>query len=439
MRRHLLIGPVALIVIFSLLVGAAQLIGRLRSGEVVAAYVYAVTQHQRYLLVGETNRRLNHLMTLPEEPRRSVIFAPHGRHLLIPYNDDGLTQLLIYDVATGHQYRNPPEYQSCNPALNQLHWSPDGMRMLFLCTPNMADPEAQGVHVMDFAERRTRQIYDGSAEDVRWSPDGEHVLINGRDGLFVVASDAGSPPLQLIGSPAGAYAAAWSPDGQQVAFVSARGLHVRPLDAEANRLYMPGMTVRAGPFWSPDGRYVAAVADAIEPGWVYVVDQEAETLTHIGAGRVKIDHAARIVWSPDSRFLAVERYHELTHDKSIYVSDPAGGRVWQLSESGIQPVWSPNSAHIAFTDVGINPTETGECLHVVTYDGVDVTTTCRAADGAEARWLSDGTRLMYIRRTYRDVRVSPRQLFVVMPDSDRSIPVLGTEYSVLRYTIWSNH
>jgi len=102
----------------------------------------------------------------------------------------------------------------------------------------------------------------------RWSPDGTQILFSdGADAkIYTVPSEGGSPRRLLSDDKEVVRDPDWSPDGKK--FVFARGdfrdlknEDLRIVDVASNQVTpIPGSKGLFAPIWSPDGRYIAAMA-----------------------------------------------------------------------------------------------------------------------------------------------------------------------------------
>ena len=106
----------------------------------------------------------------------------------------------------------------------------------------------------------------------RWSPEGKRIAFMGRNPglgwkLYLVASEGGSSPQELLPGNDGQAAPDWSPDGNSLVFGGfpeeisgdASATSLRLLDLKTHQTSMvPGSEGLYCPRWSPDGRYISA-------------------------------------------------------------------------------------------------------------------------------------------------------------------------------------
>jgi hypothetical protein len=198
------------------------------------------------------------------------------------------------------------------------------------------------------------------------------------------------------------------------------------------------------PTWSPDGRRIAFIYDAMGVGngdvWIMDADgSNAVSLTRNGGYR-------SVTWSPDGRRLAAS--DEGWNAASTSVLDVAGSGVPLFTvQQARRPAWSPDGTRIAY----LQPSggDDGQTVWVMSADGSGATqlTSPGAAD-ARMAWSPDGSEIMYVdagglhaakadgsgTRKIRsadwleDLQVSPdgKWLGVTFPDDSwLSEPVLG--------------
>ena len=369
-----------------------------------------------------------------------------------------------------------PGAMDVNQIVNALAWSPDATQLayavfipdtapesldclvdLYVVAPDTASPTLVG--------HRARPTFDGGPY---WSPDSERLAYiadpNETDvfELYVAPADGSAAPTKLSGAlVAGGNVQgqpAWSPDGQWLAFVADMDvvgqmeLYVVPAagGVEPTKLSgpmvpgAPGLELSYPPLWSPDGTQVAygAVAETtdIHHSAYYVVAMPP------GNPPVKINldvcgAPARPQWSPDGTRLAILcSTWPACVGYSTYVVSPGQEPVLVSGTADvILDAWSPDSTRVAFsTNVGI---------YVALADGssseplkVSGTTLPPGRFQGPVFWSVDGTRLAFL----KDIDLHNGTHLWVVPADGSSEPVdvtgsaVGEDTRVLEVAVaWS--
>jgi Tol biopolymer transport system component len=202
--------------------------------------------------------------------------------------------LFAVDPAGGHARKildtgcpsRPEVTTSCGHiGIRSADWSPDGARLAFALSGNLAHAGVEGIYVMDMeteeVRRLTRCTNACGQDDLDWSPDGARIAYTESDLdscprpsdtydgachlLYSMASDGSDRAMIPTGSVVDPVDPSWSPDGGSITFSGRVGeswfVYTVALDgSEPVRLAADLPSVRpTQPAWSPDGTTIAFV------------------------------------------------------------------------------------------------------------------------------------------------------------------------------------
>ncbi|OUC12326.1 MAG: hypothetical protein B0A82_22890 [Alkalinema sp. CACIAM 70d] len=140
-----------------------------------------------------------------------------------------------------------------------------------------------------------------------------------------------------------AFTASQSQQNSQIVTMSLDGLEARWLTRTPTA---QTLTANMDPAWSPDGRWIAFIAEQQDQVNLYVMDANGTNLTQLThGGGLKLFPT----WSPDSRSIAYMSNQEGSHD--LYVVDVATRQSYRLTRSEgleVAPTWSPDGRFITF-------------------------------------------------------------------------------------------
>ena len=239
-------------------------------------------------------------------------------------------------------------------------WSPDGQHLAFLSRRGGRIPTNQStaIAILSSDTGHLREltselnIYVGGAR-LRWSPDGRALAVQatdskGRRGIFRIDAATGETT-PMVFSTGGdeqerVTAPIWGADGRTLYYirVNAAGAFAAIVErdlssAREKEIFRRSLGPSWNPHWmfvelSPDGQYLAAVANEAWPGhntgkWdVVVIPARGGEPRELSRGQSK--GASVLMWAPDSRSLFV----------SSITDTPAGNReVWRVAIDGSQP------------------------------------------------------------------------------------------------------
>jgi Tol biopolymer transport system component len=130
----------------------------------------------------------------------------------------------------------------------------------------------------------------------------------------------------------------WSPDSQQFAYFDGNLIVVNIDGTHRQEFTLPPKT-SSSPAWLADNQHVGFVhTDPQGVNQVMVIDLATQT---IAALPLAADGVDQLAWSPDGKSLA---YHKAGQ---IFLANADGTHAQPLVD-GTNPVWSPDSQHLAF-------------------------------------------------------------------------------------------
>ncbi|WP_328869433.1 amidohydrolase family protein [Streptomyces sp. NBC_00287] len=200
-----------------------------------------------------------------------------------------------------------------------------------------------------------------------WTPDGDALLYaDDRDGLFSVRRRELDSGAETVLAEGGRVFPALSPDGRRLACLDMSGnLVVRDLPDGAEEVLaapLGGGGIPGRPSWSPDGRYVALcdrnrLNQRFREGYnlIRVVDTTTKTaVLHALAPHTSLSdrYDSGPVWSPDGRWMAVIAESALWLLPVRADGTPDGEPRRLTTESADHPSWSGDSRTLLYLSAG---------------------------------------------------------------------------------------
>jgi serine/threonine protein kinase len=257
---------------------------------------------------------------------------------------NGVYVLGMMDEGTMRAY--DPHSQKMVPYLDNLSMlgfaiSPDGQWMAYVEYPSRHLWRSR----LDGSERL--QLTSSYAGMEHWSPDGKWLVYSDFKNLYRVSADGGAPE-KLTPDGHDDVQPSWFPDGKKIAFnyypYPDQPLEIRVLDLATRQVStMPGADGYFFPLWSPDGKYLVAVAE--NPSRMVLYSAETAKWKDLHTFEAPWGW---LVWAKDS--------------KSVYMS-------YQLGKNGIYNLTVPDGRWAKVTGLeGVNPSDFDSYLSL-TPDG----------------------------------------------------------------------
>jgi dipeptidyl aminopeptidase/acylaminoacyl peptidase len=245
------------------------------------------------------------------EPYVGFAISPDSAQVALSWNPTG--QWEIYLVSLGGSA--PPRQINTGPGGKfNPRWSPDGRRLAYAL--DLDGGELFDIYVYDFVTDQHTNLTPNTPDAIRpnfcWSPDGSQIaFISNRAGRFdtyVMPATGGSVRL-VLGQPHPDWEVRWSPDGRWLMVVMeavgqdywtfvvpAGGDGPRPITDNGDPI------PASGACWSPDSACVAFASNRDGLYYVGIYELATGQITWTGGGdEEKKEH---LDWSPDGQRLA---------------------------------------------------------------------------------------------------------------------------------------
>jgi serine/threonine protein kinase/Tol biopolymer transport system component len=323
--------------------------------------------------------------------------------------------------------------------------SPDGSELLFPTFLNEVTPEAPlwTLSVLGGAPRRLGNLEGHGAA---WSPDGKTIVFSKGNEILLARSD-GSEPRRLLTTPGTADDLRWSPDGTILRFTlndpqtNGRSLWQASIDGSHLHPLLPGWNNPPNEccgHWTPDGRYFVFAAVREGTSNVWALREHPGLFRPTRLQPVQLTTGPMNIGQPvpgrDGKRLFVQglhpraelvRYDAKSGQYSPYLegisamgldfsrdgewvayNDYAGDTVWRSKVDGTQklqltfppmqaylPRWSPDGTQIAF--FGHPPGEPSHLYVIPTAGGLPELIYRSGTNLADPNWSPDGQSLVF--------------------------------------------
>jgi Tol biopolymer transport system component len=289
--------------------------------------------------------------------------------------------------------------------------------------------------------------------------------------IYVVHAD-GSNLQDVSNNVANDSSPRWSPDGRTIIFLSDRdgnpGIYAMNADGSNVRCLNQSNTADdSEPSWSPDGKYIAFIQASSSYSAIYLMNADGTNphrLTHVDAGYrflnwsgdgISIAYQANYnvclmkitgldqqclsnanglnsqpVWSPDSKHIAFVSIRN--DERQVYVMDANGSNVTRLTNNdaeNLDPAWSPDSKYLAYATILADKTQrvsvsnlTGSDAHYLSHPYAAV---------SEPKWSPDGKQIVFVATQDQST-----QIYVVDVDGNNELRV-GPTQSQSEAPVWA--
>ena len=246
---------------------------------------------------------------------RGPFWSTDGRWLYYVTNREGAMDIWRQSLARDGPIVGPPIRVTTGLEVRQAAFSADGAKLAYSKGREVANVWSVPVlsdRPATWADARQVTFDHARIETLDLSPDGRTLAVSsdrsGNHDLWLMSADGGEMR-PITTDPTPDWAPRWSPDGTQLTFYAYRSgnrdVWVLPLDGGPARQLTHDPAADMFPRWSADGREVVFGSGRRPPGvsnWsVPAMGGEERAIDHLPSSM----DAARPVWSPDGRWLAL--------------------------------------------------------------------------------------------------------------------------------------
>jgi TolB protein len=292
-------------------------------------------------------------------------------------------------------------------------WSPDGRRIAFLS--GMGDIfHGKTVCIMNRDGTGTKTLAtEGKYTDIAWAPDGRHLAVTARSGLFssydsfieILDPDLDQPVARRITTSGKDYGPSWTPDGYHIVFGSKRDGNSEIYIMGADGSGATNLTNCPDSDDSQDVSSKGVIAFASSRGLdstgasnVFAMKMDGSSLLQLTSqGYVE---STNLRWSPDGSLIAFSQGPPFSGFSQIVVVDYPRGksievtRDYSLGNRNDRPAWSADGRRIAFmssewsrmTDIGQEEDPERCDVYSVRWDGRQLTNMSAGKSCGDPAW-----------------------------------------------------
>ena len=246
-----------------------------------------------------------------------------------------------------------------------LDWSPDGQKILFIMVTDKPEDSRTDLCVMDTERHHTQHIVRPDPptriSQPSWAPDSNHILYyqDTRDssGIFIIDAN-GNHVINISQNRNSVLLLAWSPKRAQIGYLDA--IVTKPPPLHPLQIYMMDLTKenvtaltsrgdedRIPLAWHPDGQKILFVTVGQDAFNISVMDKNGENIINLTQTPGIEMYAS---WSPDGGQIVFDR--EVGEDEiAIFIMEADGQNPQRLTFQpgrNSTPSWSPDGTKIAF-------------------------------------------------------------------------------------------
>jgi dipeptidyl aminopeptidase/acylaminoacyl peptidase len=241
-----------------------------------------------------------------------------------------------------------------------------------------------------------------------WSPDSKSLAYVGTAGggfdVWIVSSTGGDQPRRITSTLRYKKQPRWSGDGKWIAFISVEDdgnsdLRAVSVDGQSILTLTDTAAEESDPIWSPDSTRIAFTQRIGTESNIMAVELQSSVTRKLADGP-----ASGLRWSPDGKWIAfvadlLQPRDERRENEDVFVVSAEGGTPRLLTPGtprfrDAAPDWAPDSQHLVYRS------EEGGYSNLYILDvlsGGRRALTTSNAENLSPRWAPDGTRVAYVR------------------------------------------